>query len=185
MFGGSAQLLVIGLVGSGAGLWAAVAAAVVFNARLLVFSATLTPVWKGTSVPRRLIAAAVVVDPVWALTSRRVDQGGAAPAHRLYFAGTASLLVLAWPVAMGVGVVLGGSVPVGSWTAASLLPMSGAACLAAVIGPHLRTSSGARAILAAVVVGWVGRDWPAGSGLLVAMAAAGLAGAGLRPRRGI
>ena len=76
MFGGSAQLLVIGLVDSGAGVWAAVAAAVVINARLLVFSATMAPVWRGASVLRRLAAAAVVIDPVWALTSRRLARPG-------------------------------------------------------------------------------------------------------------
>ena len=60
--------------------------------------------------------------------------------------------------------------------AAALLQMCVPACLAAVVGPHLRTSAGARAVLAAVVVAWVGRDWPAGTVPLAAMLAAALAG---------
>ena len=188
IFGGSAHLLVIDLVDSGAGLWAAVAAAVVINARLLVFSATLAPLWRGTSVVRRLLAAAVVIDPLWALVSRRAAQPGTAADHRRYYTGAASVLVLVWPAAVAAGVLLAGSAPAGGpgaapAGAASLLAMCVPACLAAVVGPHLRTSAGARAVLAAVLVGWVTRGWPDGTGLLTAMAAAALAGGGLRSRR--
>lgn len=188
IFGGSAHLLVIDLVDSGAGLWAAVAAAVVVNARLLVFSATLAPLWRGTSVLRRLLAAAVVIDPLWALTSRRAAQPGTAAEHRRYYAGAASVLVLAWPAAMGAGLLMGGSAAGGgsgaaSVGAASLLAMCVPACLAAVVGPHLRTSAGTRAVVAAVLVGWLTRGWPEGTGLLTAMAAAALAGSGPRRRR--
>lgn len=182
IFAGSAHLLVIDLVGSGAGLWAAVTAAVVVNARLLVFSATLAPMWRNTSVLRRMAAAAVVIDPLWALTSRRMRQEGTMHVRRHYYAGAASVLLLGWTSAVAAGALLGGAVPDTGSGPAPLLQMCVPACLAAVVGPHLRTSSGARAVLAAVVVAWVGRDWPSGTGLLVAMAAAALAGSGMRRR---
>jgi predicted branched-subunit amino acid permease len=188
IFGGSAQLLVIDLVDSGAGLWAAVAAAVVIQARLLVFSATLAPLWRGASVPQRLAAAAVVIDPLWALASRRATRSGSAPSQRLYYAGAAAVLACAWPAAMAAGVLVGGSAsgtPPGTASAGfgSLLGMCVPACLAAVVGTTLRTSAGTRAVLAAVLVGWFTRSWPDGAGLLVAMVAAGLAGTGPRSPR--
>ena len=62
----------------------------------------------------------------------------------------------------------------------SLLQMCVPACLTAVVGPHLRTSAGARAVVAAVAVAWVGRDWPAGAAPLTAMLAAALAGTTFR-----
>jgi len=189
IFSGSAQLLVIDLVDSGAGLWAAVAAAAVINARLLVFSATLAPLWRGASVWQRLAAGAVVIDPLWALVSRRMAQsGGSARSHRLYYTGAASVLALSWPAATAAGVLLtvsatNGEPGLASTGAASLLAMCVPACLAAVVGPHLRTSAGARVVLVAVLVGWFARDWPDGAGLLAAMVAAGLAGTARRPRR--
>lgn len=180
MFGGSAQLLVIGLVDSGAGVWAAVAAALVINARLLVFSATMAPLWRDASVLRRLAAAAVVIDPVWALTSRRLALPGSVAGNRSYYTGAAAVLVVAWPTAMAAGVLMGGGVLGAGTGAAALLQMCVPACLAAVVGPALRTSAGARAVLAAVAVAWVGRDWPAGTMPLTAMLAAALAGSALR-----
>lgn len=182
IFAGSAHLLVIDLVGSGAGLWAAVATAVVVNARLLVFSATLAPLWRGASPVRRMVAAAFVIDPLWALTSRRMQQDGTVHAGRHYYAGAAVVLLLGWTTAVATGAVLGGTVPDTGSGPAALLQMCVPACLAAVVGPHLRTSAGARAVLAAVLVAWVGRDWPAGTGLLLAMAAAALAGSAPRRR---
>lgn len=184
IFGGSAQLLVMDLVGSGAGLWAAVTAALVINARLLVFSTTMVPLWKDASLARRLLAAAVVIDPLWALVSRRTGQGGTVRDHRRYYVGAASVIVLAWPTTIAIGAAIGGSALGAGSGAASLLQMCVPACLAAVVGPHLRTSAGARAVLAAVVVAWVGRDWPGGTGPLSAMVAAALAGSALGRRGG-
>lgn len=176
IFAGSAHLLVIDLVGSGAGLWAAVATAVVVNARLLVLSATIAPLWRDTSTLRRMAAAAVVIDPLWALTSRRLQHEGTMHGHRHYYAGAAAVLLFGWSTAVAVGAVLGGSLADPASGPAALLEMCVPACLAAVVGPHLQTSAGVRAVVAAVVVAWVARDWPAGTGLLVAMSAAALAG---------
>ena len=184
LFSGSAHLLVIDLVGSRSGVWAAVAAAVVINARLLVFSAALAPLWRGASVLSRLVAAVVVIDPVWALTSRRMAQPGTVHARRRYSTGAAGVLLLTWPAAMAAGALMGRQSPAAGSTLTSLLQICVPACLAAVVGPHLRTSAGVRAVLAALLVAWVGRGWPAGTGLVAAMVAAGLVGAGLRGRGG-
>ena len=136
------------------------------------------PLWRDTSVARRLLAAAVVIDPLWALSSRRAGQAGTARERRLFYAGAGGTLVVVWPVAIGVGALLGGSSLASGWATASLLQMCLPVSLAAVVGPWLRTSAGARAVLAAAVVGWLGHTWPSGTGLLAAMAAA----AGSRPR---
>ena len=102
--------------------------------------------------------------------------------RRHYYAGAASVLLVGWSGAVAAGAVFGRAAPDTGSGPAALLQMCVPACLAVVVGPHLRTSAGARAVLAAVVVARVGRDWPSGTGLLVAMAAAALAGSGLRRR---
>jgi len=47
LYGGSAQLTVLQLLGSGAPVWTAVLVASLVNARLLVYSGALAPLWAG------------------------------------------------------------------------------------------------------------------------------------------
>ena len=49
-------------------------------------------------------------------------------------------------------------------------------CLTSMVVPHLRVPGGWAAVGAATAAALVTRSWPAGSGLLVAMAVAALAG---------
>lgn len=143
VFAGSAHLLLIDLVSSGARPWAAVAAAVAVNARLLVFSATLAPLWRSAPLWRRLVAAAVVIDPVWALTSRRLHRGADDRTTRGFYAGAAGVLLLVWPSVMAAGAALGGALPATGSGAGEVLCLrfvaGGAMMWAAVVAAGLGT----------------------------------------------
>ena len=180
VFAGSAHLAVVDAVGSGAGIWAGVGAAVLINARLLVLATGIAPLWRDARLTSRLLAAAVIIDPTWMLTTRRLA-AGRSPADRVapqalrrYYAGAALTLLAVWPSAVAIGEVVarrlgttpgGGASGTGTWLEVSL-----ATCLAGVVGPHLRKRGGAAAVAAA-------------TGLLAAMAASALAGSWPRPPR--
>ena len=171
IFGGSAHLSVIVLLGNGAGLWAAVGTGLLINARMTIYSASLLSLWRGAPLRHRLLAAAVVVDPMWLIASRRQSQPGSTEERRAFFAGAAATLAAGWSAFIGAGVLLG--TPHG---ATSLLSIFTPLCLSAIVAPHLRTSAGLRCVVAAGVVAALTSSWPSGTGLLLAMAAGSAAG---------
>lgn len=192
VFAGSAHLVVVETVTAGGATggiaWSAIGAAILINARLLVLSAALAPIWRSARLPARLAAGAVVIDPLWMLVGARTSglpggkAGAQAPAtQRRYYAGAAAMLALLWSATMAVGTLLSihGSSAVGE---ASMVQIGVPVCLAAVVGPQLRSRRGAAAVLSAGVVAVLTKDLPAGSGLLLAMAAAALGGCALGRR---
>lgn len=100
IYGGSSHLTLIEMLRTGSGLWAAVGAALLINARLLVYSSSLTPLWRSARFPIRLLAATVIIDPTWLVASRRADQGGSPSPQRAHFAGAATVLTVGWIAAV-------------------------------------------------------------------------------------
>jgi predicted branched-subunit amino acid permease len=171
IFGGSAHLSVIELVGNCSGLSCAVGTGLLINSRLTVYSASLLPLWRGAPLRHRLLAAAVVIDPMWLIARRREAQPGTPQERRAFFGGAAVTLAAGWSAMIGAGVLLGSP-----QDATSFLGICTPLCLSAIVAPHLRTAAGARCACAAAVVAVLTSSWPAGPGLLMAMAAGAAAG---------
>jgi predicted branched-subunit amino acid permease len=172
IYGGSAHLTLVEMLGSGAGLWAAVGAALLINARLLVYSSALIPLWGSAGGFARLLAAAVIIDPTWMMATRRAERGGILTERRAHFAGAAVVLTACWTVSVSVGVFLGGSPAV-----AGGLAIAAPLCLMVIVVPHLRTPGGLVAMVAAAAVTLATSSLPSGTRVLLAMAAAALCGA--------
>ena len=171
IFGGSAHLSVIEMVGNGSGVAAAVGTGLLINARLAVYSASLMSLWRGAPLRQRLLAAAVVVDPMWQVASQRMARPGTPEERRAFFAGAAATLAGGWSVSIGAGILLGAR-----QDAPTLFDFCTPLCLMAIVAPHLRTSAGARCVAAAGGVAVLTSSWPSGTGLLAAMAAGATAG---------
>ena len=171
IFGGSAHLSVIELMGNGSSVAAAVGTALLINARLAVYSALLAPLWRGAPLRQRLLTAGAVIDPMWQVARQREAQGGTPAERRAFFAGAAATLAGGWAASIGAGAVLG----TGHGTASSLAVFT-PLCLAAVVAPHLRTAAGARCVVAAGLVTILTSAWPSGTGILTAMVAGAAAG---------
>ena len=172
IYGGSAQLTLLEMMHTGSGGLAAAGAALLINARLLVYSSSLIPIWGSARVITRLLAAAAVVDPTWMISTRRAQQGGALAQQRAHYAGAATLFTIGWTVAVTAGLLVGSAQSV-----AGLLGIAVPLCLVAVIAPHTRLRGGFIAVAGATIAALVSFGWPPGSGLLMAMAAAGFCGA--------
>ena len=172
IYGGSAHLSLIEMLRTGSGWWAAVGAALLINARLLVYSSALIPLWGSARVPARLLAAAVVIDPTWMLASRRTEAGGTLAQQRAHFAGSAVVLTAGWTVAVTAGALLGSATAV-----TGMLAVAVPLCLVAIVVPHLRVPGGFVAVVVAVGVTVATASWPAGSGMLLAMVSAAACGA--------
>jgi predicted branched-subunit amino acid permease len=111
MFAGAAQLALITLVGS-ASLWAAAAAALVINARHLMYSAALAPSFRGQPRWFRWLGPYLLVDQTFALVTLRA---AADPAEfRRYYLTVGLVFAAGWQVATALGLVVGPAIPA-SW----------------------------------------------------------------------
>ena len=171
IYGGTAHLTMVEMLRSGAGLWAAVGAALLINARLLVYSSALIPLLGTANGFARLIAAVVIIDPTWMMAIRRAERGGTLAQRRAHFAGAAIVLTACWTFSVSAGVLIGGSQAV-----SGALAIAGPLCLAAIVVPHLRTPGGFLAMVAAAGATLAGSRMPSGTGVLLAMAAAAIVG---------
>jgi predicted branched-subunit amino acid permease len=170
IFGGSAHLATLRSL-TGSGLLVAVLTGAVVNARLLVYSTSLAGRWRGQPLWFRLAAAPLVIDPTWAVTEARGSRDGTAAEQRRFFAAAGLTLGAAWSAMIAAGVAFGGRLD------AEHLAVGVPLCLASVVGPRLAARDTRLVCAAAGVVAHVATGLPAGSGLLVAVAAGCVAGA--------
>jgi predicted branched-subunit amino acid permease len=174
LFGGAAQLVAVQLLAGGAPAGVVVAAALVVNARLLLYSASLAPHTRGWPRRWRWLSAYLLVDPVYALTvgrfSRPDDDGD--PAHRLrYYLGAGVTMWVGWLAITAAGVLVGGFLP-------AALPLELAAPLTflVLLLPMLTGRAAAAAAVVGGVVALAASGLPLGLGLLCGAAAGVVAG---------
>ncbi len=177
IYGGSAHLAVLGSLGHGGGVLVAVAAGVLVNLRVIVYSSSLAPLWAGSRWWARGLAAATVIDPTWVVAEQRAKGPGTVTERRAHYAGAATLLTLGWLVLVTAGAV-GGAMAGGVAVLGVALPL----CLLELVVPHLGNRPGATAVAVAVCVVLATSALPAGVGLLLAMAAAAAAGIAVERR---
>ncbi len=102
-FSASAQFAVAAVLGAGGGVFAAIAAAVLLNARFLPMGVAVAPFLKGGPL-RRALEGQAVVDTSWALANR-----GGGRFDREYMIGATIPQAVAWIGGTALG-VLGGDV---------------------------------------------------------------------------
>jgi 4-azaleucine resistance transporter AzlC len=100
-FSGSAQFAVTAVFGTGGGALAAVATAVLLNARFLAMGIAIAPSLKGGRL-RRAVEGQAVVDASWALASR-----GNGRFDREHLIGATVPQYAAWVVGTAMGVLAG------------------------------------------------------------------------------
>jgi 4-azaleucine resistance transporter AzlC len=100
-FAGSAQFAVASILGTSGGAAAAIAAAVLLNARYVPISISVASLFHGPRL-RRLAEAQLIVDESWAISSR----GGGRFDRRLLI-GAGLVLYAAWVTGTAVGVAGG------------------------------------------------------------------------------
>ena len=100
-FAGSAQFAVSSILGAGSGAAAAIAAAVLLNARYAPISISVAPLFHGPLLSR-LAESQLIVDESWALSSR-----GGGRFDRRVLIGAGLMLYVSWVTGTAVGVFAG------------------------------------------------------------------------------
>jgi len=120
IYGGAAQLTLITLLGSGTAVAAAVTAAIVVNARHLMYSAALAP--KFQEQPRwfRWVVPYVLIDQLFALVLIRHDDDP--KTWRTYYLTVGAFFWSMWQVTIAIGLFVGPVIP-GEWNLAFAVPI--------------------------------------------------------------
>lgn len=109
IFGGAAQLTLISLLGTGTAIIAAIAAALVVNARHVMYSAALAPAFQKQPRWMQLFGPYLLIDQVFALSSlRRVDDPAS---FRTYYLTVGAIFWTLWQVTTAAGLLVGPVVP--------------------------------------------------------------------------
>lgn len=103
-FSGSAQFAVAAVLGGGGGMFTAIVAAVLLNARFLAMGVAVAPYLKGGPF-RRALEGQTIVDASWALASR-----GEGRFDRAFMIGATAPQVAAWIGGTVIGVLAGNAV---------------------------------------------------------------------------
>lgn len=109
IFGGAAQLTLISLLGAGTALMAAISAALVVNARHVMYSAALAPPFQDQPRWMQFLGPYLLIDQVFALASlRRVDDPDT---FRTYYLTVGATFWMLWQVTTALGLLVGPVVP--------------------------------------------------------------------------
>lgn len=169
IYGGSAHLAAIRTLDD-AGPVIAILTGLLINARLIIYSASLARRWPTQPRWFRLAAAALIIDPTWALAERHGEQCPDLTAQRRYFIAAGLTLGVGWSATIAVGALAGGHL---DWLDLDIVvPL----CLLGLVGSGLRARGSRTVIVVAAAAAVLTADWPAGSGLLFAVAAGAATG---------
>lgn len=120
IFGGAAQLTLISLLGSGAAVAAATTAALVVNARHLMYSAALAPTFQRQPAWFRWLGPYVLIDQVFALASARQDRDETT--FRTYYLAAGITFWILWQLTTALGLAIGPVVPL-EWNLEFAVPI--------------------------------------------------------------
>jgi predicted branched-subunit amino acid permease len=177
IYGGSAHLAALRTL-DGAGAMMAILTGLLINARLLVYSSSLARRWTAQPTWFRFVGAGMIIDPTWAAADAHASVCRDPRRQRRYFIAAGLTLGIGWSTAIAIGAVLGARL---DWLELDVVvPM----CLMGLVGPELRARDSRSVIVVAASIALITAGWPAGTGLMAAIAggcATGLAGHRRRP----
>jgi 4-azaleucine resistance transporter AzlC len=175
VFAGASQLAAIELFGQGAGLELVVITALIINARMMMYSASLAPQILGFRRRLKLLVTYVLTDQAYALSIARYEQADLEDRHKAgYYLGVACTLWVVWQLTTAMGIVVGAAVP-----PALQLDFAIPLVFLAILAKSIDTPSRqlAAAVGAMVAVLWALLELRYNLGLLVGGTAGVLAGA--------
>lgn len=111
VFAGASQLAIVDVLSHGGSAAVAILAAWTINLRMVLYSASLAPYLGREPTRRRLGAAYLLVDQVYALSISRWAGDDRTEDRLSYYLGAGALLWAAWMTSTVAGAVLGGAVP--------------------------------------------------------------------------
>ncbi len=170
VYGGTAHLATLQTLGT-SGVLVAILTGSLLNTRLLIYSASLARRWSNQPLWFRLVAAPLVIDPIWAVVDRRNSDHETAAAQRRFFIAAGLTFGAGWCGLVALGAVIGDRLD--GRHLAIAVPL----CLAGVVGPRLLDRSTRAVCSAAAITAVVTSGLPVSAGVMISIVAGTVAGA--------
>jgi predicted branched-subunit amino acid permease len=164
IFAGASQLAAMDLIGRSSPVPVIVLTALVINARFAMYSAALAPPFASLPIRHRAVAAYLLTDQAFAMSTirfARTDEP--ATARFAFYLGAALVLALTWHTATIVGVVVGSGVPP-EWSLDFAVPL----VFIALLFPAITDRATRVAAITAAIAASSLRGMPLNLGLLTA-----------------
>ncbi len=160
IFGGASQLTLLTLLGEGAAAAAAVTAALIVNARHLMYSAAMAPTFQRQPTWFRWLGPYLLIDQVFALSMLRINDEPRS--FRVYYLSAGLTFWSLWVLCTALALVAGPAVP-HDWGLAFAVPVMFLALLVMGIDQWRKVAAAA----AAALVTLLAADLPNRSGMLL------------------
>ncbi|KPU83338.1 branched-chain amino acid transporter AzlC [Marinosulfonomonas sp. PRT-SC04] len=171
---GAAQFAAVQLMAENAPVLIIVATALAVNLRMAMYSASLTPYFRGVPLWKRAAMSYILVDQSYALGLAKYESTpGMSPPDRLaYFTGTMLLNMPLWYAGTLIGALVGSRIPP-EYALDFAVPIT----FLALIGPMLKTAAHMMAAMTSIIVALLLAFIPYNMGLMVAAVVAMMVGA--------
>lgn len=180
IFAGAAQLSVVEMLDEGATPLIIVLSALMINARILLYSASLAPWFSDEPLRRRLVLAIPVIDQLYFTCVPRFEQGDLdATGRRWFYGGAALFLTSSWFVSQSVAIAAGATLP--AWTG---LQIAAPLALAGLLAKAIQNRAALNAATVGALIAVFGAGLPFHSAVLVA-ALAGIVVGTVSNRNGV
>jgi predicted branched-subunit amino acid permease len=164
---GAAQLVTLEMLEAGSNPVVIVASALLVNLRLVLYSASLAPWFRGARLRHRLLLSAAVIDQTHFVAVPRFERGDLDRRRRVaYYAGASSWIVVAWLGSQSVAALVGAELP-----ESARLDMAAPLALIGLLAKSVATRPSALAAVVGVGVASLGAGLPVHSTTLVATSA--------------
>ncbi len=163
---GASQLTVVTMLNDGVAPLVIVLSALIINARIVLYSASLAPWFRDEPLRRRLILAIPVIDQMYFTCLPRFQRHDLDRAERqAYYLAAGAFLIAGFLSTQTVAMVAGAKLP--AWTGIGVMaPLA----LGGLLAKSVTDGRAIRAAAAAGIVAVVGAGLPFQSGILVAIA---------------
>lgn len=165
IFAGSAQFVVMQLIGAGAPGLVIIATGAVINVRHALYSASLAPYLSHVSPLWKWLLAYLLTDEAYAVAITEYGRNGDLRHKHWYFLGAGLTLWSSWQISTAIGILLGAQIPA-SWALDFTLPLT----FIALVVPALRDRANVAAALTAGIAAVLVAGLPFKLGLLAATA---------------
>ncbi len=168
VFAGSAQFIMVQMIGSGVPAIIIIITAAIVNVRHILYSAALTAQCREIR-PKfwRWLLAYLLVDEVFAAIITRFQSNQNPQGRQWYFLGAGCALWGIWQISTAIGIFVGAKIPA-AWNLDFTLQLT----FIAIVTPAIKKSSHAIAAAAAVAAAIVTIHTPLKLGLLLSVGAA-------------
>lgn len=163
VFAGSAQFMLVQLLGAGTPMLVMIVTGFVINLRHALYSASVAPHMRELTPAWKTILAYLLTDEAYAVTISRYYKKDASPNKHWYFLGAGLALWTSWQISTAVGVFLGAQIP-SSWS----LDFTLALTFIAIVVPALKDRPSILAAISAGVVAILTAGLPYKLNLIVA-----------------